>query len=135
MAPALTRPTAEIAALRRLAAVYRRLLLLAVPAALAGCQDAGDSLGPADPAVPPVELVALSTPRIAFTSARSGGGDIYLTDPTGTQPARAVGTARRRRRRYTAARRLRAAISAVGRVSAGAIGISWDRGPGCGELG
>jgi WD40 repeat protein len=88
MAPALTRPTAEIAALRRLAAVYRRLLLLAVPAALAGCQDAGDSLGPAaDPAVPPVELAALSTPRIAFTSARSGGGDIYLTDPTGTQPA------------------------------------------------
>jgi len=88
MAPAPTRPTAEIAALRRLAAVYRRLLLLAVPTALAGCQDAGDSLGPAaDPAGPPVELTALSTPRIAFTSARSGGGDIYLTDPTGTQPA------------------------------------------------
>ncbi len=89
MAPAPTRPTAEIAALRRLAAVYRRLLLLAVPAALAGCQDPGDSLGPgADEAVQPVELAALSTPRLAFTSARSGGGDIYLTDASGAPATR-----------------------------------------------
>jgi TolB protein len=89
MAPAPTRPTAEIAALRRLAAVYRRLLLLAVPAALAGCQDAGDSLGPAAAdAVQPVELAALSTPRLAFTSARSGGGDIYLTDASGAPATR-----------------------------------------------
>ncbi len=36
MAPAPSLPTGEIAALRRLARVYR-LLLLAVPAALAGC--------------------------------------------------------------------------------------------------
>jgi hypothetical protein len=70
--------------------VYRRLLLLAVPAALAGCQDAADSLGPAaDTPMQPVELAAgagvgaLSTPRIAFTSMRSGGGDIYWTNPSG----------------------------------------------------
>src|SRR5262245_8302602 len=48
--------------------------------------------------------------------------------PASWQPARAAGTARRSTRRYTAARRLRA-------KSSGAIGISWDRGPGCGEFG
>jgi TolB protein len=38
--------TLELAALRRLARAYRRILVLAVPAALASCQDGGDALAP-----------------------------------------------------------------------------------------
>ena len=84
----------ELFALRRLADVYRRVLLLAVPAALAGCQDAGDSLGPSsDTGVEPVALAvagsaAFSTPRIAFTSYGSGAGDIYWTNSSGAAPTR-----------------------------------------------
>lgn len=41
----MVRSLTEVIARRRLA-VYRRLLLLAVPAALAGCQDGGEMLAP-----------------------------------------------------------------------------------------
>jgi Tol biopolymer transport system component len=102
MAPSIS----QVAALRRLARVYRRMLLLAVPAALAGCQGAGDSVAPDAPAaaddisvrsaeIAPGEvapasgsLAALTTPRIAFTSFRSGNGDIYRMDPSGNQVSR-----------------------------------------------
>ncbi len=58
MAPAPTRPTAEIAALRRLAAVYRRRLLLAVPAA-PGWPSRNDR-----PCEPPPRLVYSRVPSL-----------------------------------------------------------------------
>jgi Tol biopolymer transport system component len=106
MAPARSLSIGELAALRRLARVYRRLLLLAVPAALAGCQNTNDPLGPGaaagadDTPVSSIELdtgavapasgslAALTAPRIMFTSYRSGAGDIYRMDPAGNQVAR-----------------------------------------------
>src|SRR5262245_3646520 len=69
----------QIAALRRLTRVYRHILMLAVPAALAGCQDGVDPLAPesadagGEVAAPAPEdvatLVAASTNRIAFASS------------------------------------------------------------------
>ena len=68
--------TLELAALRRLARAYRRMLVLAVPAALAGCQDGGDALAPdaADAAgtvavpVGDAGLAALNLSRIVYTA-------------------------------------------------------------------
>jgi TolB protein len=80
------------------------MLLLAVPAALAGCQNNADPLGPgaaagdtpvssvaldtAGVATAPGAVAALTSPRIMFTSLRSGGGDIYRMDPSGNGTTR-----------------------------------------------
>jgi TolB protein len=95
----------EIIALRRLAGVYRRILVLAVPVALAGCQDAADPLSP-DPtdaagtaAVPVADagLAALNLSRIVYTaqvaeeeydifSMGPGGGNVaHLTTFAGAE--------------------------------------------------
>jgi TolB protein len=89
----------QVATLRRLARVYRRILVLAVPAALAACQGSGDSLAPdlaapaaepaavdAEPAAAP--LAALATDRIAFTSLTADGADIWTMGPGGGSPTR-----------------------------------------------
>jgi Tol biopolymer transport system component len=87
----------EVAALRRLARVYRRILVLAVPAALAGCQDGGDVLAPesagaagevSSPASEAVatEAVASLTAagRIAFSAFVSPeGSDVWTMSSTG----------------------------------------------------
>jgi Tol biopolymer transport system component len=93
----------EVAALRHLARVYRRILVLAVPAALAGCQDTGDVLAPetagtpGEVSSPAAEAVAglTATGRIAFsalgpeeeadvwTMSSTGGGMTRLTSFTG----------------------------------------------------
>jgi TolB protein len=94
MAPAVT----QVPALRRLARVYRRILVLAVPAALAGCQDAGDAFAPdaatgGDSPAPAAEaatapLAALASDRIVFSSLVANGSDIWTMGPTGTGGAR-----------------------------------------------
>jgi hypothetical protein len=48
----MTLSLTEVIALRRLARMYRRILVLAVPAALAGCQDSGDVLAPESAGAP-----------------------------------------------------------------------------------
>jgi len=100
----------ELVALRRLARVYRRVLLLAVPAALAGCQDGGDALAPdsagdaAEVSAPAPEAVGseavaslTAAGRIAFsgfappeeadvwTMNSTGGGMTHLTSFTGEE--------------------------------------------------
>lgn len=95
----------EIIALRRLASVYRRILVLAVPAVLAGCQDGGDVLAPesadaaGEVAVPVTEAVssALTMDRIVFSSEvaeeeadlwtmnSNGGGVTHLTSFAGSE--------------------------------------------------
>jgi TolB protein len=92
MAPSLS----QLAAMRRLAHIYRRILLLAVPAALAGCGDSGDVLAPESPEaageVPAAEAVApeaftsaATLSRIVYTSYVSpSGADIWTMSPTGT---------------------------------------------------
>lgn len=87
----MARSLTEVIARRRLA-VYRRLLLLAVPAALAGCQDGGEMLAPestggatAIPAAAPEGLLAAaSLDRIAFATSN----DIYGMSPTGAGQSR-----------------------------------------------
>jgi Tol biopolymer transport system component len=106
MAPSVT----QLAALRRLARVYRRILGLAVPAALAGCQGGGDALAPesvgapGEVSAPAPEAVAsegvaslTATGRIAFstfgpeeeadvwTMSSTGGGMTRLTSFTGAE--------------------------------------------------
>lgn len=96
----------QLAALRRLARVYRRILVLAVPAALAGCQGA-DSLAPdattaaagdlpppaAEPAlaeaVPSSDAIAaLTADRIVFSSLTADGSDIWTMGPAGGSATR-----------------------------------------------
>lgn len=90
----MARPLNEVIALRRLARVYRRLLLLAVPAALAGCGDGGDALapesagGPAEAAPVPDFDVAASLNRIAFVTRTDNGSDIWRMSATGTSQTR-----------------------------------------------
>ena len=95
----MSRCISQVATLRRLARVYRRLLALAVPAALAACQGAGDSLAPdaagdhaapvAAPAtaeaVPPSGLLgALVSDRIAFMGYTADErSDIWTMGPLG----------------------------------------------------
>jgi TolB protein len=78
---------------------YHRLLALAVLATLASCDGGDTPLSPADaPTGPegnaigaeaPAEaLAALASPRIAFASNLTGGGDIYLMDSYGKQLTR-----------------------------------------------
>jgi Tol biopolymer transport system component len=95
----MARSVTEVTALRRLARVYRRLLLLAVPAALAGCQDGADPLAPEGPAVPGEisASVASAADRIAFsvfappeeadvwTMASAGGSGVHLTSFAGEE--------------------------------------------------
>lgn len=86
----------EVIALRRLAGVYRRILLLAVPVALAACQDGADPLAPADSSVPLAEapateglLAAASLDRIAFvTDISPDEADIWTMNPNGTGQTR-----------------------------------------------
>jgi Tol biopolymer transport system component len=84
----------ELAALRRLTRIYRRILLLTVPVALAGCQDAADPLAPesadaaGEVAAPVAEavasLTAAGTNRIVFASyAAPGSADIWTMSSTG----------------------------------------------------
>src|SRR5262245_11807252 len=82
----------EVAALRRLARVYRRIFVLAVPAALAGCQDSDDPLAPdaagavGEVAAPAAEAVAnLNTAgRIAFSTLGSDEeDDVWTMNSTG----------------------------------------------------
>ena len=95
----------ELVALRRLAGVYRRILVLAIPAMLAGCQDGGDALAPESPdaagtvAVPVGDagLAALNLSRIVYTaqvaeenydifSMGAGGGNVsHLTTFAGSE--------------------------------------------------
>jgi Tol biopolymer transport system component len=100
----MSRSTSQVPTLRRLCRVYRRLLFLAVPAALAACQDAGDSLAPdaaGNPAAPaastateeaalsPNLLGALASDRIAFSSfTADNGSDVWSMDPQGGTLAR-----------------------------------------------
>ena len=92
----------QVAALRRLARVYRRILVLAVPAALA-CQGAADSLAPdapdaaapagdASPAAAAAALsgpiTALATDRIVFSSVTADGSDIWTMGPGGANGTR-----------------------------------------------
>jgi Tol biopolymer transport system component len=77
------------------------LLAFAVPLALVACDSAGDTFAPQDdgtgaalPAgdaapAPLSDLIAAGTlQRIAFTSYRTGSGDIYKMDPQGTSLVR-----------------------------------------------
>jgi Tol biopolymer transport system component len=99
----MSRPTTEVPTLRQLARRYRRILVLAVPAALAACQGAADPLAPdvaSDPsapaAVPATEATApnllgaaLASNRIAFAANTAGGGmNIWTMDPQGGALAR-----------------------------------------------
>ena len=90
----MSAPLTQVATQRRLARVYRRILILAVPAALAGCQGATEPLAPAeqrDPEVPtaviapaPGDLTALASPRIAFMSRRYNSyPNVFTMDPSG----------------------------------------------------
>ena len=84
----------QVATLRRLACAYRRILLLAVPAALAGCGDGGDAFAPeaagaaGDLSPPAAEsamgsILALATDRIVFSSLVANGTDIWTMSPSG----------------------------------------------------
>jgi len=96
---------AEVAALRQLARVYRRILGLAVPAALAGCQGATDSLAPDATAAGDLSpataesvtaeampasgaIAALATDRIVFSSLTADGSDIWTMAPAGGSATR-----------------------------------------------
>jgi Tol biopolymer transport system component len=96
----------QVATLRRLARAYRRILTVAVPAALAGCQGATDSLGPAEPRDPAAsatetapatapatgDLAALTGLRIAFMSRRfNSSPNVFTMDPTGKNVVRLSG--------------------------------------------
>jgi Tol biopolymer transport system component len=100
----MARSLTEIIALRRLARVYRRILVLAVPAALAGCLDNGDVFAPesADAGAEVSSMVnqavaSLTSSRIAFsamvapegadvwTMSSTGGGQTRLTSFTGDE--------------------------------------------------
>ena len=93
----------QVATLRRLARVYRRILVLAVPAAvLAGCGANDDAFAPdtpdvaggapasgAEPATMTAQsdvLGALATDRIVFSSITADGNDVWTTSPTGGTP-------------------------------------------------
>jgi len=101
----MTASIAEVAALRQLARVYRRILGLAVPAALAGCQGAADSLAPdataagdrspataesvtAEAMPASGAIAALATDRIVFSSLTADGSDIWTMAPAGGSPTR-----------------------------------------------
>jgi TolB protein len=94
----MSRSISQVATLRRLARVYRRVLALAVPAALASCQGAADSLAPdaaGDPAAPvaapateaaaPSNLLAtLTSDRIVFSDLMANNGaDLWTMGPLG----------------------------------------------------
>ena len=95
----MSRFISQVPALRRLCRVYRRMLALAVPAALAGCQGAADPLAPdaaGDPAGPGAEpaaveavpssglLAALVSDRIVFSDLMAtNGADLWTMGPLG----------------------------------------------------
>jgi Tol biopolymer transport system component len=95
----MSRSTSHVPTLRPLRCVYRRMLALAVPAALAACQGAADPLAPdaaGDPSAPAASSVtetaapssdllgALTPDRITFTGyTADNGGDIWSMDPQG----------------------------------------------------
>jgi Tol biopolymer transport system component len=82
----------------RLARVYRRMLALTVPAALAACQGAGDSLAPdaagdpaapvaapaTEPAAPSTLLATLTSDRIVFSDLMTNNSaDLWTMSPLG----------------------------------------------------
>ncbi len=101
----MSRCISQVSTLRRLARVYRRMLALAVPAALASCQGAGDPLAPdaagdpsapaaapaaeaappaAEAAPPSYLLTALASDRIAFmANTADQRADIWSMAPLG----------------------------------------------------
>lgn len=94
----MSRSPSQVPTLRRLRRVCRRMLVLAVPAALAACQDvaeplavdaAGDPSAPAaapaaEAAAPsPALLGALASNRIVFSSFTADGSDLWSMDPQG----------------------------------------------------
>jgi Tol biopolymer transport system component len=81
----MSRSLSQAPTLRLLARVYRRLLALSVPAALAACEGATDSLAPETAAEPSPGLTALvASNRIAFASQTAGGySDIWTMSPQG----------------------------------------------------
>jgi Tol biopolymer transport system component len=84
--------------LRRLARVYRRILLLTIPAALAGCQNAGDAFAPEAPGAPrdlsaetlapAAPIAALATDRIVFSSLLANGTDVWTMGSLGGNATR-----------------------------------------------
>jgi len=86
----------ELIAPRRLARTYRRILLLALAAALPGCGEAGDALAPesadraAELSAPAAEalLASASLNRIAFSARTDNGADIWGMSPAGTNQKR-----------------------------------------------
>jgi dipeptidyl aminopeptidase/acylaminoacyl peptidase len=94
----MSRSFSQAPTLRRLARVYRRVLALSVPAALAACQGATDALAPDGvdaEGAPSPELTALvGSNRISFASHTSGGSsDIWTMSPTGGTPTRLTSSA------------------------------------------
>lgn len=95
----MSRSISQVATLRRLARVYRRMLALAAPAALAACQGAADSLAPdaaGDPSAPAAApaaaeavpssglLGALVSDRIVFSDLMANySADIWSMGPLG----------------------------------------------------
>jgi Tol biopolymer transport system component len=94
----MSRSISQVATLRRLARVYRRMLALAVPAALASCQGAADTLAPdaagdssAPAAAPATEaaapsnlLATLTSDRIVFSDLMANNGsDLWTMGPLG----------------------------------------------------
>jgi hypothetical protein len=70
----MSRSFSQAPTLRRLARVYRRVLALSVPAALAACQGATDALAPdgadVEGAPSPVPTALVGSNRIAFAGHR-----------------------------------------------------------------
>ena len=92
----MSRPLSQVTTLRRLSRAYRRILVLALPAALA-CQGAGDALAPDDASdssppdgvAAPDLLGALTTNRLVFSSFTVDGGcDLWTMDPQGGSQTR-----------------------------------------------
>ena len=81
----------EVIALRHLARIYRRILVLAVPAALAGCGDNGDLLAPESAgasgevsSMVTAAVASLTSSRIVFSGlVAPEGADVWTMSSTG----------------------------------------------------
>jgi Tol biopolymer transport system component len=92
----MSRSLSQVTTLRRLARVYRRILVVVLPAALA-CEGAGETLAPDVPgdgspseSVAAADVIgALATNRILFSSfTADSGSDVWTMDPLGGTQAR-----------------------------------------------
>jgi Tol biopolymer transport system component len=89
----MSRTFSQAPTLRRLMRVYRRVLALSVPAALAACQGATDALAPdvadAEGASSTGLTAIVGSNRIAYASIVAGGyADIWTMSSTGGTPTR-----------------------------------------------